>query len=291
MAEIAGLIATVLRSTATTARCWPRCAAEVARALRRVRALPAEPTVGSADGAAMLTSLAYGGVGLRHRHRRAARCVRRCAACGPTPVAPRPPTAASTPTHARARGQRHVLRRARGDRRGIACRPASTRCSPIPRNIVGVVAAAVVMWLTGLVDDIRDVSAPAKMAGIVLSGSMLHPRRRHDHLLPRAVRRASPCCRPTWRPLITVLWVVGMANAVNLIDGLDGLAAGIVGHRRGGVLPLRVAAARRGRARPLQRRAAGRRRHRRRLPGVPALQLQPGQHLHGRQRGADARGC
>ena len=27
---------------------------------------------------------------------------------------------------------------------------------------------------------------------------------------------------------MTVLWVVGMANAVNLIDGLDGLAAGIV---------------------------------------------------------------
>ncbi len=29
-------------------------------------------------------------------------------------------------------------------------------------------------------------------------------------------------------PLVTALWVVGMANAVNLIDGLDGLAAGIV---------------------------------------------------------------
>ena len=28
--------------------------------------------------------------------------------------------------------------------------------------------------------------------------------------------------------LVTVLWVVGMANAVNLIDGLDGLAAGVV---------------------------------------------------------------
>ena len=28
--------------------------------------------------------------------------------------------------------------------------------------------------------------------------------------------------------LVTVLWVVGLANAVNLIDGLDGLAAGIV---------------------------------------------------------------
>jgi UDP-GlcNAc:undecaprenyl-phosphate GlcNAc-1-phosphate transferase len=28
--------------------------------------------------------------------------------------------------------------------------------------------------------------------------------------------------------LVTVLWVVGMANAINLIDGLDGLAAGVV---------------------------------------------------------------
>ena len=33
---------------------------------------------------------------------------------------------------------------------------------------------------------------------------------------------------PDMSALITVLWVVGMANAVNLIDGLDGLAAGIV---------------------------------------------------------------
>jgi UDP-GlcNAc:undecaprenyl-phosphate GlcNAc-1-phosphate transferase len=31
-----------------------------------------------------------------------------------------------------------------------------------------------------------------------------------------------------WAPILTVLWVVGMANAVNFVDGLDGLAAGIV---------------------------------------------------------------
>ena len=29
-------------------------------------------------------------------------------------------------------------------------------------------------------------------------------------------------------PLVTVLWLLGMAKAINLIDGLDGLAAGIV---------------------------------------------------------------
>jgi UDP-GlcNAc:undecaprenyl-phosphate GlcNAc-1-phosphate transferase len=31
-----------------------------------------------------------------------------------------------------------------------------------------------------------------------------------------------------WVPLITVLWLLGMSQAINLIDGLDGLAAGIV---------------------------------------------------------------
>ena len=31
-----------------------------------------------------------------------------------------------------------------------------------------------------------------------------------------------------WMPLVTVLWLLGMTQAINLIDGLDGLAAGIV---------------------------------------------------------------
>ena len=44
---------------------------------------------------------------------------------------------------------------------------------------------------------------------------------------------------PDLAPLVTVLTVVVLANAINLIDGLDGLAAGIVDHRRAGALPLR----------------------------------------------------
>jgi UDP-GlcNAc:undecaprenyl-phosphate GlcNAc-1-phosphate transferase len=34
---------------------------------------------------------------------------------------------------------------------------------------------------------------------------------------------------PSILPIITAVWVVALSNAVNLIDGLDGLAAGIVG--------------------------------------------------------------
>ena len=53
-----------------------------------------------------------------------------------------------------------------------------------------------------------------------------------------------------WSYLLSVLWVVGMANAINLIDGLDGLAGGHRRHRRRRVLPLRPGARSRGRSSP-----------------------------------------
>ena len=58
--------------------------------------------------------------------------------------------------------------------------------------------------------------------------------RRHDALLPRAVRRATTtsCSRPTSRRSSPCSPWSCCANAINLIDGLDGLAAGIVDHRR-----------------------------------------------------------
>ena len=48
-----------------------------------------------------------------------------------------------------------------------------------------------------------------------------------------------------WVPLITVIWLPLMANAVNLIDGLDGLAAGIVAIASGTFFLLQPAAQRR----------------------------------------------
>ncbi len=96
-----------------------------------------------------------------------------------------------------------------------------------PGNVLGVIAAAFVIWLTGLIDDLRDVSAPAKMAGMVLSGSIL-TLVGLTVIYFRVPFLGFTVLPPDMSALITVLWVVGMANAVNLIDGLDGLAAGIV---------------------------------------------------------------
>lgn len=92
---------------------------------------------------------------------------------------------------------------------------------------LGVVLGATIIFIVGLVDDLREVSAPAKVAGQVLAGSVLSLLG-VTMLFFRIPFGDIVLLSPDIAPLVTVLWVVGMANAVNLIDGLDGLAAGIV---------------------------------------------------------------
>jgi UDP-GlcNAc:undecaprenyl-phosphate/decaprenyl-phosphate GlcNAc-1-phosphate transferase len=94
-------------------------------------------------------------------------------------------------------------------------------------SALGVVLAATVIMAVGVVDDLREVSAPAKLAGQVFAGSVLSLMG-VAMLFFRIPFAGILVLSPDWSALITVLWVVGMANAVNLIDGLDGLAAGIV---------------------------------------------------------------
>jgi UDP-GlcNAc:undecaprenyl-phosphate/decaprenyl-phosphate GlcNAc-1-phosphate transferase len=100
---------------------------------------------------------------------------------------------------------------------------------------VGVALAAVTMFVVGQLDDLREVSAPAKTAGSVLAGSVLAISG-VAILFFRVPFVGLVALPPDLVPLITVLWVVGMAQAVNLIDGLDGLAAGVVAIAAGAIL-------------------------------------------------------
>ena len=102
---------------------------------------------------------------------------------------------------------------------------------------LGVVLGAIVMFAVGLADDLKKstthdglaegISAPAKVTGMVVAGAVLayfgvtmfYFRIPFFDVVTIGQDLA---------PLVTVLWLIGMANAINLIDGLDGLAAGIV---------------------------------------------------------------
>ena len=91
----------------------------------------------------------------------------------------------------------------------------------------GVIIGVLVIFAVGFVDDIREVSAPAKVAGEVLAATALYflGVTMYQFKIPFA---GFVVLSPAMIPLLVSLWVVGMTNAINLVDGLDGLAAGIV---------------------------------------------------------------
>ncbi len=93
---------------------------------------------------------------------------------------------------------------------------------------LGVLAVGTLAYLVGVVDDFREISAPAKTAGLVLAASLL-AFSGVSLIWFRVPFGAVFVLSPDLSFLLTVLWVMGMANAVNFIDGLDGLAAGIMG--------------------------------------------------------------
>lgn len=92
---------------------------------------------------------------------------------------------------------------------------------------MGVVVAAVLMLIVGAIDDVREVSAPAKAAGVVLCASVL-VWSGVSMIVFRFPFAGVIELSTDWSYLLSVLWVFGMTTAVNFIDGLDGLAAGIV---------------------------------------------------------------
>ncbi|MET0578365.1 MAG: MraY family glycosyltransferase, partial [Ilumatobacteraceae bacterium] len=91
----------------------------------------------------------------------------------------------------------------------------------------GVVLAATVIIAVGLYDDVKGLSAPAKVTGTVVAALVLvwFGVTMYYFRLPFL---GVVVLSDDWVPLITVLWLLGLTQAINLIDGLDGLAAGIV---------------------------------------------------------------
>ena len=93
---------------------------------------------------------------------------------------------------------------------------------------LGVVFAGTAIFIVGLIDDLRDMSAPAKMAGQVLAASILYFCGATMYQFHIPLTGQFVVLSPSIIPLVTAVWVIALTNAVNLIDGLDGLASGIV---------------------------------------------------------------
>ena len=92
---------------------------------------------------------------------------------------------------------------------------------------IGVVLAALVIAIVGFLDDTRDLAPPAKVTGIVVAAMVLTWFGATMYYF-RVPYLDVFILSGDWQPVVTVIWLLGMTQAINLIDGLDGLAAGIV---------------------------------------------------------------
>jgi UDP-GlcNAc:undecaprenyl-phosphate GlcNAc-1-phosphate transferase len=83
---------------------------------------------------------------------------------------------------------------------------------------LGLWMAATMVFLLGLLDDRRGLGPGVKLA-VQAAAAML--------LVASGVR--IPCVGPAWAAAaLTILWVVSITNAVNLLDNMDGAVAGSV---------------------------------------------------------------
>ncbi|MDR2974093.1 MAG: undecaprenyl/decaprenyl-phosphate alpha-N-acetylglucosaminyl 1-phosphate transferase [Propionibacteriaceae bacterium] len=104
--------------------------------------------------------------------------------------------------------------------------PFLSRYPIVTQDSLVILAGAGVICLVGVIDDLIDLNAMMKIAGQVLAAGVLVLGGVRMQWLPW--NDGIVTLDPAAGILITVFVVFLCANAINIVDGLDGLAAGIV---------------------------------------------------------------
>ena len=94
------------------------------------------------------------------------------------------------------------------------------------RAMWGLVVSVSFVTAVGLYDDIKNISPKLKLAGQIVAAVILVVFGVHLEYLTIPFTESIIDIGILGYP-ISILWVVGICNAVNLIDGLDGLASGV----------------------------------------------------------------
>lgn len=93
------------------------------------------------------------------------------------------------------------------------------------RALTAVLASSTLIFLFGVFDDLVGTNAKWKFLAQGIAGAVLYALggRIEAATLPFAGSIVIP---PVLSLIFTLVWVIGISNAFNLIDGMDGLAAG-----------------------------------------------------------------
>ncbi len=95
----------------------------------------------------------------------------------------------------------------------------------LPEIHWGIIAGSIVIFLLGLYDDLRELTPPAKLIGQIIAAALVIAQGfTTSFFTPRI---ANPFLAQIPNILLTFVWIIGITNAINLLDNMDGLAGGI----------------------------------------------------------------
>lgn len=99
----------------------------------------------------------------------------------------------------------------------------------VTREVRGILFGAIIIVATGAIDDIVSLRAWTKFFIQILAAviAVLHGVVIHVVMNPNVFSEQEAIVLGWLAVPITILWIVGITNSVNLIDGLDGLAVGV----------------------------------------------------------------
>ena len=100
----------------------------------------------------------------------------------------------------------------------------------VGKDISPLLVAIFIIFLFGLWDDAKGLGAPVKLVGQMLASILLIASDVSVHFLEGlSIPFLSGNLLTVLDWGVTILWFVGITNAFNLIDSMDGLAVGIAG--------------------------------------------------------------
>ena len=92
-------------------------------------------------------------------------------------------------------------------------------------EVTAIMVSSALIFLVGLYDDLKGARIRIKLGAEILATLLVMGAGIHIDVIH--IRDMPPINLGLWGHVITFIWIIGITNAMNLIDGLDGLAAGI----------------------------------------------------------------
>ncbi|MEA1974078.1 MAG: MraY family glycosyltransferase [Bacillota bacterium] len=93
--------------------------------------------------------------------------------------------------------------------------------------ILGISLGAIVIVITGILDDVYDLPAKIKLLMQIIAAIIVVSFGIRIEIFTNFFASTGYINLGILSMPLTIFWIVGITNTVNLIDGLDGLAAGI----------------------------------------------------------------